>query len=361
MYKRIKKSRKIAAVWFFALIFAIVPVFLLSGCSNYHIPEEELEPDVSSVPEISFENADTLVYGSIFHGPYEPRLGPEGRLAMEYEGGEFVMDYEVTAEGTGKDVGFFLFLNGSPQPYHLEEGGEEKYLHSFTLETDNEPCQFRFCFTPIQGKQGETLTLTVLSVYNPGFQPDMEETSSYGWYHQILPCAVQIHFNEDAQAAASGAAPVCQGIMTAESGQQKLTREFLSEELPANGYNSEVTPQQAEQQLYQSMLYNDKIIFDNLAVGEGEKVRISYKLCGPPGSEYETTFFLNHQPVLVDGALSVHTVLTKGDMQVIEAELDMTHSDGGTFYAITVPVHASGDFDVETVKTSSILFYKERD
>ncbi len=31
-----------------------------------------------------------------------------------------------------------------------------------------------------------TLALTVVSITNPDFHPDMESTSSYGWYHKAL-------------------------------------------------------------------------------------------------------------------------------------------------------------------------------
>ena len=35
------------------------------------------------------------------------------------------------------------------------------------------------------------------SVTNPDFQPDMESTSSYGWYHKTLDSHVELQFNAE--------------------------------------------------------------------------------------------------------------------------------------------------------------------
>ena len=41
-------------------------------------------------------------------------------------------------------------------------------------------------FPGVTGSTGDTLALTVVSITNPDFQPDMESTSSYGWYHSFV-------------------------------------------------------------------------------------------------------------------------------------------------------------------------------
>lgn len=355
---KLKLSRRNAAVWFFALIFTILPALLLSGCSNYTIPDTVPEPSDSIKPDVVFETADTLTYAHIQHGLHNPKIEANNRLALEYSGGECVIEYEVLAEGKAKNVGFLLFLNGKPQPYHLDIGGTDSYLNSLTLEKDGELTPFQFYFTPVQGKQGETLTLTILSLYYPDFQPDMIETSSYGAYHQILPYTCQLSFKKDAPPAPE-ITFIDKDVLSVHSEIQKITHEFLSKELPANGYNQEITMEQVEEQFYHSMLYNGKIVYDHLSAEPKETIHLSYKLCGPTGSEYETIFFLNHQPVLINGTPSFHTSLTKGNMQVIEADLDMSFlGDKTTFYAITIPV--SELIDSFPVKTDSILFYKEK-
>ena len=57
---------------------------------------------------------------------------------------------------------------------------------------------FPLCSHRTQGKKGDTLNMTVVSVTRPDFQPDMKETSSYGWYHQSFERVLKLHFNEDA-------------------------------------------------------------------------------------------------------------------------------------------------------------------
>lgn len=408
--KYLKKSRRNAAVWFFALIFTSLQTVLLSGCSAYEIgdtsdsfsgqdegttfggetAEGTKKMSDTEAPDIVFENTETFTYASIYHGLANPQIGPEGRLALEYDGGEFAVDYEVSAEGKGRNVGFLLYLNGKPQPYRIGEENDDVFLRTLQLEKDNEVREFRFRFTPVQGKKGETLTLTVASIYNPEFQPDMIKTSSYGAYHEILPFTCQIHFNADAgddpgtaagtdhsetadsemgdfgtagsETGDSSSGQDCVAdallqVMSAESESRKLTSAFLNEELPANGYNGEITPEQAGQQLYHSLLYGGKIVYDHLEAGDGENVHITYKLCGPAESEYETTFYLNHRPLAVNGRLSFHTKFSEGNMQIIEADLNLNRlGDKNTFYAVTVPVGPSDDM---CVKTLSILLYKE--
>lgn len=351
----IQKLRGNAAVWFFALIFSCVLLLILTSCGNYEIPDDP-SPAVSE-PSIQFENS--LSYASIIHGLQHPETGPEGRKALEYYGGEFSVDYQIQADGKGKNVGFLLFLNGKPQPYHVEEGAADTYLHIFELEQDDVPLPFQFFFTPIEGKQGNTLPLTILSIYNPAFQPDMIETSSYGMYHHELPFSCQIHFNANAGPSFpnTGRDNTIQGVMNVSARTEKLTDAFLKEELAVAGYG-ETTLEQTEQQTYQTILYHGKMVYDNLLVTDGGKVQIAVKLCGPAGSEYETTFYLNHQPVAAGEALSFPSSLEKGGLYILEAELDASLlEDLNTFYAVTVP--SKGTSEPAALKTLSILFYKE--
>jgi len=55
---------------------------------------------------------------------------------------------------------------------------------------------FPYLFEPATGSVGDTLTLTVVSITNPDFQPDMESTSGYVWYHKCLEYRTQWQFNE---------------------------------------------------------------------------------------------------------------------------------------------------------------------
>ena len=75
--------------------------------------------------------------------------------------------------------------DGQPQPYKVNDtAAEYEYCHSFSAGEDQ---SFSFLFEPVTGSAGDTLALTVVSITNPDFQPDMESTSSYGWYHRRPP------------------------------------------------------------------------------------------------------------------------------------------------------------------------------
>lgn len=106
-------------------------------------------------------------------------------------------------EGKLDNIGFLLFLDGKPQAYKVNDTGTEyEYLHCFQT-SDKHQEKFSFVFTPITGTKGDTLNITIISITNPNFQPDMKETSSYGWYHKPLERVLKLHFNEDAPDSAT--------------------------------------------------------------------------------------------------------------------------------------------------------------
>ena len=88
----------------------------------------------------------------------------------------------------------FLFLGGKAQPYSLTQDGELSYCHSIHTNGNGTVKNFSLFLQPIAGKTGETLDVTVISIYNPDFKPDMVETSGYGIYHSELPISFQLHF-----------------------------------------------------------------------------------------------------------------------------------------------------------------------
>nr|WP_300842516.1 hypothetical protein [uncultured Acetatifactor sp.] len=79
-----------------------------------------------------------------------------------------------------------------------DTAAEYEYCHSFAAGEEGGIRIFPYLFEPETGSVGDTLTLTVVSITNPDFQPDMESTSGYGWYHKCLEYRTQLQFNESA-------------------------------------------------------------------------------------------------------------------------------------------------------------------
>lgn len=350
---------------------------IFCGCSRYSVPESEnaLESDSEKQNEPSKKNRgedgqedeekdsftkaeeDSQMAYSMSHGAQKPNRNKDGEIQpFIYRGGEFSMEYTFNAEGKGKTIGFLLFVNGKPQPYRINENTKEEYCHIFPI-TDNKDEDFVLHFTPKEGKKGETLQVVIDGIYHAGYMPDMKDTSGWGFYHSHITEEYLLKMKAD---ASGGAVAVPEKKMKGlKIEKQKVSRQFLKEELPEQGY-PEVTTEMLEQGDYHSITYDGQPQFDYLNVKGKKKVHVVYKICGRSGLAYRTTFFINHQPV----SDTVDVKFSKGGMAVIEADIDIEAlKENSAFYAITVPEFAEryseGDISLDVLKSNSILLYQK--
>ncbi len=330
-----------------------------SACGNYTIDDAQtpVSSEAAADPFDEMDAAFQSMGGALSHGEADPnRAGDGSVLPFDYEGGEFTLDYTFRSEGNLGEVGFFLFLDGVPQTYKVDSAdGEAEYCHTFAADGETQQ-DFSILFTPSFGASGETHTLTVVSITNPNFKPDMDESSSYGWYHQILPRQLELDFNADAPD--SPASPGAEGpVSFASLSEEKVTASFLETELAENGWG-DVTLDTLDDNVYYTISYDGKMLYDNLDISGKDTVKVRFTLCGTAGKTYGVSLFADHQPVPCSGAISYPVTLTKGTVAVIEATIDASRlSDFTTFYMMAVPYGESSD--TFTYKTSSILLYKE--
>lgn len=335
-------------------IIGITLSVLLFGCS-YTVPYDESSPDIHN-SENPFEDTGSNIIGEISHGPRDRKWSENGDiLPYEYNGGEFSLKYYFSTSGKAESIGFLLFVNGEPQPYKVNNTGEISYCHSLPVKGSTEQ-DITFFFTPVTGNKGDTLNLTVMSIYYPSFQPDMKATSSYGFYQGILQYQIPIEFHADAPLEPLPEYLTVDVATHSDIWQEKLTKEFLETELPANGVFDTTL---IERSAYYTISYDGKLEYNNLNLTGKDKVTIQYKLCGPEGTKYNTIFYLDHQPISYDQIISYETTLTKGGVGIMEVTLDVNElPEFSTFYAISVP--ADENPDSMAIKTNSILFYKEK-
>ena len=152
----------------------------LDACVNDSIPDSSPLPS-QSVAANPFEAAEDEAgfLATLTHGAASPDFSESGeRLPFTYDGGEFQLAYQYSVTGKLDAVGFLLFLDGQPQPYKVNDiAAEYEYCHSFAAGEEGEEGEeqnFSFLFEPVTGSVGDTLALTVVSITNPDFQPDME-------------------------------------------------------------------------------------------------------------------------------------------------------------------------------------------
>ena len=268
------------------------------------------------------------------HEATSPDFSESGeRLPFVYDGGEFQLAYQYSVTGKLDTVGFLLFLDGRPQPYKVNDtAAEDEYCHSFTAGEDQ---SFSFLFEPVTGSAGDTLTLTVVSITNPDFQPDMESTSSYGWYHKTLDSNIELKFNTDAPSARSDDPPVREIFAHSDVREEKVTAQYVETELPKHGWDG-VSMDTLDDSIYYTLSYDGGIVYDNLRVSA--PVTLQYTMCGTAGASYSIAFYLDHQPVKIGESTSCSITLSKGGVMEIEAVIDPDKlGEFNTFYCVAVP------------------------
>ncbi len=343
---------------FLSLAMIFVLPFAVAACGNYNIADENAPPqNIEDIEEDPFAGAqEDGDLGFLSHGEADPaRADDQSVLPYEYNGGEFVLDYQFSSEGKLDSIGFLLFLDGKPQAYKVNDtGAEYEYLHCFRTSEKHEE-KFSFVFTPDTGKKGDTLNMTVVSVTRPDFQPDMKETSSYGWYHQSFERVLKLHFNEDAPENDSINGESITAFRDVSISEEKVTSSFLENELVKAGWDG-VTMDTLDNSVYWTMTHDGEVVYDNINLTGKDTLTVRYTLCGTPGARYGISFFLNHKPISFDEAVSCDVTLSKGNVWIIEATIDTDKLGGfNTFYATAVVA----DGNSVTSKTGSVLLYKE--
>lgn len=337
------------------LSLVVICGFLCTGtaCNNYSIQDENIQNE--SIPEDPFaQSEEDIALGALGHGEANPARAEDGSvLPYEYQGGEFTLNYQFSSEGKLDNIGFLLFLDGKPQAYKLHDtDAESEYLHVFRTSEKHEE-DFSFVFTPDTGKKGDTLNLTVISITNPDFRPDMKETSSYGWYQKHLERVLKLHFNEDAPDDGGMQEKRDAVFRDVSVREEKVTASYIEHELVKNGWDG-VTLDTLDDSVYSTISFDDELVYDNINLTGRDTLTVRYTICGTAGARYGVSFFLDHKPVPFDGVISWDVTLSKGNVWTLEAVLDARKFQGfHTFYVTAV----AAEGDCTSHKTESILLY----
>ncbi len=326
----------------------------VAACGNYAIPDN-IPPPSQTAAVNPFEKVEdeSGFLAMLTHGVASPDFSENGeRLAFPYDGGEFQLKYQYSVTGKLDTVGFLLFLDGRPQPYKVDDTASEyAYCHSFPATEEQ---NFSFLFEPVTGSAGDTLTLTIVSITNPDFQPDMKTTSSYGWYHKTLDSYVELRFNANAPAVHFGYPSVHDVFSQNKVREKKVTAQYVDIELSKHGWGG-VSMDTLDQGVYYTLSYDGNIIYDNLCVST--PVTLRYTMCGTAGASYNVSLFLNHQPVKIGENTSCFMTLSKGGVVEFEVVINPDKLEQlNTFYCVAVP---QGETSTPFFKSNSILLYKE--
>ncbi|MEI3612559.1 beta-glucanase/beta-glucan synthetase [Pseudogracilibacillus sp. SO30301A] len=349
----------------FAYGFLLTTFFLIiTGCSKDKVEEEKEQAAISDMNDNPFEidEENAVIMGSISHGYANLELDDNDEvLPLTYDGGELVLDYEVQAEGKATNIGFLVYVDGIAQPYKLNTTDSDyQYMHIIDLKEENVDTPFQFIFTPITGEKGETVNITITSIYHPSFIPDMKETTSYGGYHEALAGTRPIEFHENPEPLDLTELPTNKVLKDVRFITESVTDDLLER---LGGGVMTIDLEMLEVDVFNLVEIEDKPDMETtFQINNQGNVHMRLKILGIPGATYQNTFYLNHQALSDQkGKTSFETTLTKGDVSVIDVELDVeTLDDFSTFYVASTPVNPE-DFHedvITSVKTSSVLLYK---
>ncbi|MEK5487457.1 MULTISPECIES: hypothetical protein [Lysinibacillus] len=332
------------------LIVLSVIILLNTACSKQNDYVEEM-PDTKENP-FQIEGDETIM-GALSHGFFNPKINDSGEMIpLIYSGGELKIDYIVNASGKAKNIGFLVFIDGLPQPYKVDEEKSYEFLHVLDIEEDNKDIPLTFMFTPITGKKGDTLSISITSIYNPSFIPDIKETSSYGNYHSTLEVVSSLFFQQDPNTNVLSEIEKSQFLNNVSVYNEPLTKEILDKEL--------TDLNRLEHSVFTHVDINKENV-ENIQINDDSSLSVKFKIYGHPKVRYRNTFYINHKPVLNKEESTFETELADGSMSIVEVNIDVKNlEDFNTFYVVSVPINAS-DFPDEVIdleKTPSILLYK---
>lgn len=340
---------------FFKMSIVLLVIILFSiACSDQSVDYGDERQDIQENP-LDLEGNETVIMGALSHGFFNPKINDNGEMnPLIYYGGELKINYIVNASGDAKKIGFLIFIDGLPQPYKINsEEGSYEYLHVLDLAKDNKDTPVSFIFTPVTGKKGDTLSISITSIYNPTFIPDMKKTSSYGSYHSALEVNSSLVFQQDPDTNVFSDTKKEQSLINMSFYNEPVTKEILDKEL--------IDLNRSDHHVFTRVYIEDNENTENIQINDDGLLRVNFKIFGLPEVRYRNTFYINHKPVSSPEGSSFETKITKGNISNIDVNIDKKYlEDFNTFYVVSVPINANNfpDDVIVLEKTPSILLYR---
>lgn len=352
---------------FFTLLLTLLFTLTVTGCTQNRSEPHNTPNKNTASNKNPFKTPDDMsggVLGGIAHSPTKINRDKNGKkLPFVYEGGEISIPYKVSATGKAKNVGFLVFVDGIAQPYKTATAPAYQTMHIMDLETDDKEYPFSIIFEPVTGKKGDTLSLLIVSVYAPNFMPDMVNTSSYGMYHETLAGDYEITFEAAAQTPNASTLPKYTPLQNVKQSTEPVTQEYL-DSLSAYSGMEAITLETLNKQVFAQQFFDGQGgLISNLKVNANGTLHVTFKIVGYPGSRYRHTFYINHQAMWDGKSTSFETVLTKGNVSVIEADIPLSKlKDFNTFYVVSTLCNVQELWDDGKFlnKTASVLLYKKQ-
>ncbi|RDU24896.1 hypothetical protein [Anaerosacchariphilus polymeriproducens] len=319
----------------------------MAGCRADDVRDSSKETNISAKSEQTEETSsktekqDEISFGYIANGSGEMNV-------YNYDGDTIEVPFSFTAlNKTGHDIGFLVFIDGKLQRYTVKYSdgtiSDETMMQKFYCDGKGKQ-QFSFEILPNTGKKGDKLGIYVCAIVYPSFKPKNAEQPSYQYYgslSQVVP--QQVTFNADVPKEEIKYIETKDGLKLTEDITKYIeyfSAKSVQEALENNTYVN----------LYQKSLDENKIY------SEDGKVTLHLQLYGGVDGIYNTTIFVNNQPITIDGADFIKTEMKANKMAECEITLDLDNLDElNTIYAVSVPADNAYLDYAPVTKTNSVL------
>lgn len=328
-------------------------VLVITGCGKEISTEEFNISNSENTENTGNDKRETI--GTVSHGVNWSE--EEEEYSFVYNGGQLEIPYVMNGSGICTSVGFLIYIDGIPQPYMIKGMDEEyKYMHVIEGE-ENTDKEFVISFIPVTGKAGDKVSLSINSIANPSFIPDMVSTFDYGMSHQSLEAVYDITFHQESESVleVTDELSIMSNVSNKQTDIDKEEKTYIQDKSLESKLDLDTS-------VYSDLIIDNHSMFvdSKLNIADKNVVHVSYIMMGHPGVKYKVNFYLNHQ-LLSDISKDMNEIeLTTGKMNTIEFDLDISEFTDGTFYAVAVPVNADDypEDGIQTIKYQSIHLYR---
>jgi len=331
-------------------IFAICFIlFLVLGCTNHNIENNNYL--TTSGDDFEIEELGNFSFIPI-------GIGADEILTVEYYGEYIRIPYRLQglANSIDSEFGWFIFVDGLPQPSYLETlTGEvmrkSEYIHMFSLGYQ-EYLEFYIVFRPISGAINTNVSLMAATLLQPNFLPNSKDNPLFFPFHNLfapISDIIEINYeitNDFLVSEYKNLMPISKNLIHDISSFHQATdiSTFLR-------YSPmiEIIPRDKELQ----------INYEDLIVAKNGTIYLQLLVFGGQNVTNRITFFVNHEPVQANGVDFFKIELIEGYMAVIDVTIEADNlNEFNSIYAIMMTT--GDDFRMQGMfKSPSLLLVSE--
>ena len=337
------------------IIICTVISTLFMGCTSADVRTSENKTQNQNEEVTDTQAGDELMDGvdNVSFG-YDVADDSDDMSTFVYSGDTISVPFFYRAEcATGREFGFFVFIDGICQKYSIkDESGETtapEYVHRFTMSDTNEN-KFTFLIEPNVGKKGDKKSIYICGIINPDFKPESKEEPSYQYFGSLSQTVPQqVRFDADVPNGGEQQAVY-------SSDRNEIPQEIKDRYEAVFGTSID---ENSSGQMSVDLFKSDRQEF--YIEEKSNTLALHLQMYAGKEGLYRTMIFVDNEPILIDGKNYIETDYKDKTMSEYDIKLDVSNfSQISTIYAITVPADQNYLDYVPAVKTDSKMLWLEK-